>query len=441
MCSTSSQVELPTKHILLEIPPEHRFRIPSPELSISELLALSLPLIKSLDIKGNNLFSSRAPANPVPDNALSQMIPPLMDTVSLIDLFDEQLRNGSQSIMVPGLDSPLPFWVLSLWKKIGKATETRRRWERARTWVEAHAKELCPDLVMVLLRALEILPWNLRLKGPAWGLEMAEIADFLSEDLVSGRIIDAIMTSIAGQVSEIPHLAGTVSVEDLTFSQALRLPEERWQRYDHDRAFSLLRCLGDLLAAGVLEQLVIPVNISGTHWALFLVDARLCQIRYGDSLGWTMHRNETDLLNQWLRHHGFESFSKGSPLPHGEQLDSYSCSVAMTNIARHFLFGDPLFKDSNKHILRIQEALNILSSYTKKVETHGGVASPRPFDTSPDLGTLQGTTPTDAHVLPSSKNTTPSSTSFARGTSSHGLGKYFQRVTREEHLEAIRVQD
>jgi hypothetical protein len=94
------------------------------------------------------------------------------------------------------------------------------------------------------------------------------------------------MQSIARDVRHVSALSGAVSVQDLTFSEVLHLPNDRWLQYNFNRAFIKLQELGDALADGTLTQIIIPLNIADIHWALFLVKATAQQIRYGDSLGW-----------------------------------------------------------------------------------------------------------------------------------------------------------
>jgi hypothetical protein len=77
-----------------------------------------------------------------------------------------------------------------------------------------------------------------------------------------------------------------------------------------------------------------------------------------------------------------QAFKTGPLLPHGKQLDSFSCSVAMANIARHAFFGDPLFNDADKHFLRIQEFLNIMAPISNQI--------PELTSTPPDDEVLPG---------------------------------------------------
>lgn len=281
-------------------------------------------------------------------------------TQTAINLLGDALCDGMTSLSIPGINLPLPFWILSFWERIGKV-KVQKCWSCADDWVRKYATSVHPKAVVArdALRFFDAHSWDLPSTGLVANLSNIDLAGFLSESLVNSSVVDAMMTSITREVKHIPQLARKVSVQDLIFSEILRLPEDRWQHYNVDRAFTKLRELGKALANGSLTQIIIPLNIASVHWALFLVDATTQLIQYGDSLGWSIPQEDVNRLNNWLHQHGFHSFKIGPLLPHGRQLDNYSCSVAMTNIARHALFGDPLFNDADKHFFRIQEFMNM----------------------------------------------------------------------------------
>ena len=237
------------------------------------------------------------------------------------------------------------------------------------------------------------------------------------------------------------------------------MPDERWSQYDFDRAFTRLQKLGDALADRTLAQILIPFNIANIHWVLFLVDAVAQQIQYGDSLGWSIPEKDVNRLNRWLHQHGFQPFKTGPCLPHGKQLDTFSCSVAMVNIARHILFEDPLFDDSDKHFFRIKEYLNIITpiSIPKLPNSHPNfefiLSTPQTTGSilipEPDLEHVGDNTgsisqhkqsSSASHRAPSEliMQTNLKSVDHHRNAGGGpGLLQYFKKVSREEHLEAI----
>jgi hypothetical protein len=190
------------------------------------------------------------------------------------------------------------------------------------------------------------------------------------------------------------------------------------------------------LADGTLEHVFFPFNISDIHWVVFMVDAVNCQIQYGDSLEWHWPSHETDLLNRWLCLHNFKSFRKGQTLPHGQQMDGFSCSIAMTNIVRHNLFGDPLFHNSNKHFLHIQEFLNIIMPHLKCHMKETGLDTATKSGPSDDDFEIVAAPP---HAeLPTPSATAEKATSEVPKTTRNGcIDTYFKLTTCEEHLEAI----
>ena len=318
-----------------------------------------------------NIFSSNLPVSVVSTDSILISVPALNATQILLKILDDALRHGTttESLSIPGINLLLPVWILSFWERMGQAIVVQQHWIRAGSWLTNCATSIHPKSAIAqdALRLLDTVSWDLPPKGLAAGLGICDLADFLSESLVHTSIVDAIMQSIARDVRHIPTLSGSVSVQDLTFSEVLRLPNDRWLRYDFDRAFATLQELGDALADGTLTRIVILLNIADIHWALFLVDATVQQIQYGDSLGWSVPQEDVNLLNRWLNQHGFKPFKPGPCLPHGKQLDSFSCAIAMANIARHALFGDALFNDADKHVIRIQEFLNIMAPVSNRI--------------------------------------------------------------------------
>lgn len=129
------------------------------------------------------------------------------------------------------------------------------------------------------------------------------------------------------------------------------------------------RNTGDALWLGTQQRVLLPMNIEDMHWALFKVDAGRGEIKYGDTLSWSLPAGDTQRLQLWLRQHGIVPYTKSDDLPHGMQLDDFSCAIGMINTARHDIFGDDLFTNTTKFFLRLREFLLI-------VESHEAAATP-----------------------------------------------------------------
>jgi hypothetical protein len=131
-------------------------------------------------------------------------------------------------------------------------------------------------ILHMMLSTLLPLGWNISLDGPAEHLQSLELADFLSIEMARGSVVDELVAEHVG-------VCAVISVEGLSFSQALRRDHTRWERCAVHPSFSRLRDIGNRLHNGTLDQVFFPINIDDVHWTLFLIDVHL----YGDSLDWS----------------------------------------------------------------------------------------------------------------------------------------------------------
>lgn len=354
---------------LLQIPPYYHGFVPKSTVTIQELLdTTSLP---SFDNNSNFkivsfLFTSTQPDINLSFDLITRPIPPLAITKTLLQSFGQQWFDGAKSVQDPRDASHfLPFWVISYWSELGNVLEARQAWYTAQIWITECVEPSHLQFLVVqdVLTSLKTLGWNVRLQGAADGMQSREWAGFLSSTKVKGGFVDAMINTICLQVQCTSHLSSIVTVEPLSFSHALQYDKSRWKQYDFDRGFARLRNIGDTLCDGSQEQLLFPINIDGIHWTLFKIDGSARQINYGDTLGWAWPKNDVERIQLWLCQHDQSPFEKGHDLVHGIQQDGYSCAIGMVNTARHDLFGDILFTDANKNILRLQEFLLVVESH------------------------------------------------------------------------------
>jgi hypothetical protein len=361
-CPTLSEA-IKARRGLLQIPSEVASSMPLPSMLIANLLRYkSFPPPLNPKTTTIRLYS---PERPMLDQSRlrSLAVPAVAFTQNLLDDLNQALLGGHRSVVCPGHDAlRLPFWILPYWIQICHAMDAQHEWAAAHDWLLKLSKEvtLFTTVAHDALNSFNQLGWDVPLQDPATHLRSRELVSFLSTEMVNGRVIDAMMNSIVQRVQHMPFLRDRVSVENLPCLTALRYDNERWEQYDCHRCFTRLRTLGNNLRAGSLQLLVIPINIADRHWTVFFVDGPTQSIEYGDSLGWSRPACDVERIQNWLRRHGLESFKDTGDLPHGVQLDGYSCAIAMVNIVQHSLFGDPLFTDAQKHFLRINEYLTLV---------------------------------------------------------------------------------
>jgi hypothetical protein len=357
------------KRALLRVPSHHLARLPSSDISVSKFLELPLPCFANCNLPRDHVYFSHSKPSNMSEMTELHFIPPTDYTLSLLNVLEKALVDGFQSVIHPGASSILlPFWVLSYWAQMGHAIIAQAAWQKAFDWVYGHATST-HDLFRIAdeaLQSFDSLIWNAPLRGAARGIGLLDLAGFLSTDLVKGGIVDSMMDSISERVNDTPHLRGKVLVQDLSASEYLRY-DHRWSQYDFESSFCHLRGIGDCLADQTVDLVIFPFNLGQSHWAVFFVDRRSEQIKFGEGLGWSWPREDVDRIQRWLSSHGLRPYSKGGNIESGTQLDGYSCAVVMSNIIQNSLFGEPIFTDKDKHYLRIREYLNIVKSHFSQV--------------------------------------------------------------------------
>jgi len=102
---------------------------------------------------------------------------------------------------------------------------------------------------------------------------------------------------------------------------------------------------------GTQDQVLVPMNIDDIHWTLLNINSVVRRINYGDTLEWPWPFEHVERIQCWLSYHGQTPFVKAGDMSHRKQMDNYSCTIVIINIARHDIFGDNLFTDADKHIL------------------------------------------------------------------------------------------
>jgi hypothetical protein len=230
------------------------------------------------------------------DDVLSWTVPPLHIVTELLDQFGQAWFDGQSSVIHPSAPSThLPFWILSYWKEVSHALEACLAWLNAHDWVldrlvcDEHVNHSATEAGRAIDEVLDVLghlPWD----GELWGLGAcvglctSELCPLLSNTMIDGHILDALIVAIIESLDD-SNSCFKYTVETLDFENILQLGDAWWSQYHFDRAFSRLCSLGNSLHDSTIQRIIFPVNISQVHWAVFSVDAEMQTISYGDSLG------------------------------------------------------------------------------------------------------------------------------------------------------------
>ncbi|KAG1736861.1 uncharacterized protein EDB91DRAFT_1249830 [Suillus paluster] len=389
---------------LLVFPPCYDSFIPAPHLPISALLDFTnLPLFDhSLTVADLHHFfiSEQCVTNDVPTDFLDRSLPPLSLSTQLLDIFGQAYHDGMKSVKDPWFPGNLPCWVVQYWHDLGCAIAAKECWSLARDWLAGQRENADTDLAAAVdevFSSLQVLGWGTTLRGPATSLQVLDLAEFLSSTPMKGCFVDAMAPS-----------------------------------------------LGDSLVNEELTHVLFPLNVSGMHWTVLLIDGKKREVHYGDLLDWPWPKEDIDLIQRWLREHGFQPLSKGTVLLHGRQVDSYSCTVAMINMIRHFLFDVPLFTDKTKYFLCINELIYLLRGHFSASDNYCHHPSDSPFQPT---SFSESSFSCESSASPMSTNIPPSELHVSLdlwvspSQPRTGLLRHFSIISQQEYLDAVHQED
>ncbi|KIK91465.1 hypothetical protein PAXRUDRAFT_149432, partial [Paxillus rubicundulus Ve08.2h10] len=118
----------------------------------------------------------------------------------------------------------LPFWALQYWMDLEQALIAKECWLKATQWLSHLDVTSFRDLQAIVNEVscnLQLLGWGESLLGPAAGLSMQDLAEFLAATPMKGWLIDAMMGKVAGQFQANAQLQKSTSIQDLTFVDIL----------------------------------------------------------------------------------------------------------------------------------------------------------------------------------------------------------------------------
>jgi len=211
---------------------------------------------------------------------------------------------------------------------------------------------------------------------------MLNLTRLLSDNLLTGSLINAIMILLQERAAERPDMASQVHFGTVLFAEHLVSAHK-------DKLFSspTLQRYTEAFTNGSEEILYFPVNITNSHWISFCVDFENHHICHGASLPicfenrftytlirrlafYPLPKHIYNALHSWLRPHVKSKFKEGSQvLGTTKQNDGHSCGVCSSNSCAHDAFGDALWTPDTKVFQHMTIFQDIVSAYEKQVST------------------------------------------------------------------------
>lgn len=307
------------------IRPPHRLLSllkPPGDMVVHELLRTASPChsdcYASVPVQG--WFSAHEP-NAIPIALDDVILPPARICVQLEEHLREAVGRGSRSVMhptKPGLWTPL--WTVRLYKWGERLLNRRHAWMQCWLWtLEAAEKEAWDrgfkiDVIEVLRRARSDDP-------------ISEFVRVHTLRLASQLLSDSWLTE------ETMNCLLEVIRRDAKTAGLFVAPAELCQAVQEDASHELSATWGNMLASGLVHQLLLVYNVGGSHWVAMVVDVGSSTVASGNTLLSVSDAAALDVIKSWLQHYVPQNTWKSSrgQIPVAKQIDGNSCGIGSIN--------------------------------------------------------------------------------------------------------------
>jgi hypothetical protein len=254
-------------------------RFPHPDMPVSQFVNHVLPIqsAEAVPTDVDQWFNAQPPEV---DMAVlfSSSIPPKGCLVALKNGIGQAWFDGLQSIRAvsPGLDiGPLPFWVLSYWKRMSQLIQTQKEWLGAISW---YRRESGPTPSVELL--FGSVGWNSDIPGHMYK------TTYLPQILSNWRLCDVVMEMMVehlrARLLQDPALAATTIILPAPFHQVFAVAANN-DRYDEKTLPSTLRTLEVTIKQGGQRHVYLGVFVNGNHEIAAYLNFEKRTISYGEA--------------------------------------------------------------------------------------------------------------------------------------------------------------
>ncbi|KAI0301414.1 hypothetical protein BC826DRAFT_1102007 [Russula brevipes] len=343
--------------------------VPSPHLPVLELLEFETPPLVKIDqdIPPVHIFSLREATHPSSE-CLRLTAPSTRHLSQLRAHAGQAMLDGKMSIQHwDNQDVFMPFDALGTWALILEVATAKIAWTKALQWMKKHQETIPERYASRIMSLLRQVPWKDSIKGLGSVLTITSMAAFLSEEWLSDAHIDAMLTVATcvrhGTLSHAVPCTEILSPDfpSHIFSSPLLATTPLTSVYLTKAPKHITKLATSLSNAAAGFRIATVAFSPPGHWACLLVDSQAGTICWGDSLGRAIPSGYEARLKAWLEFFVPQlRFLPLQRLPCAHQTDSYSCGIISVNTLKHHLFGDTLWTESRREILRIEEFLDIM---------------------------------------------------------------------------------
>jgi hypothetical protein len=324
-----------------DIPDYVRNNLPSPNVSINEFLAISLPPYTSVTARLMRIkkYVSKQPPNIHNVDNVGELLPPPAEVIMGLK---HQLQKGSvTSVLCPHLPASggarYPLWIIEFWVKLRMIHNIQENWKRAANRLEAKFRTAPKNhLLQHVAKTLNHLPWTGNLLGYFNTIDLCELWVYFTEEWLTDSHLLVMLELLIEDIPSECHRCAFI--ENTHFTTLLAAAYNDQERYSTERSYGWIRDRGNQLANGSKTYLATIINQNNIHWVALLIDFDEKVIRYGDSTGHPIEQGLKTIFAWWTFYHTGVHFSCSS-LVIGIQRDSYSCGMLAWDALRYQLAG------------------------------------------------------------------------------------------------------
>ncbi|KAI1783947.1 hypothetical protein LXA43DRAFT_902571 [Ganoderma leucocontextum] len=322
-------------------------------------------------------------------------IPPVPLLYDMKKASGQSLLDGAKSIEYPlASGKRYDLWMLQYWFNIRDVLELQSTWQLCREWLNGSCTRdpVAASVFTAALEELDQLECNAFVTAlNAKSVRTSALARLVSDAWISDDVIDMMVAHEMARVQLEPKLAGHVIAHLAIVNTILKAQgPASWDKPSQRHVANLER----KIASKSVHELYLPVFWAEcNHWIAMRISFTRKEVMYGDSLGRKLPKPQKllDKILWWLSKRFSDKFRiVGQELESGEQIDTYSCGICAMNAISRSIFGDTLWTDSRKALLRARWFRDICKEHRKTKVSHailnlGGTFTDLPYQTLGDL--------------------------------------------------------
>jgi hypothetical protein len=321
--------------------------LPKKNISVLDILDFSLPGIARQSSSASGMlqlrtFFSTQNATTTDLRKIQQIpLPPLSILEHLLQA--TELRNA-QSIVCQHVHSltglHFPPWIVTYWAEVARIRTVKNKWILAEESIELrkkgnlHQTEETKDLTTQVYNALATISWSATVQGFPGTVSVDCLAAYMTKEWLTDEHENQMLHLLGLELAR----GGEGDSEGIYIAETFFMPlligaykkSDRINQYATASSYDWLRTKGQEFGTGILDKLATIANVGGNHWVAVVIDFRLSQILYGDSLGGTITEEIETVLIWWIHHHTGQQFTTNR-LPITCQQDGYSCGMMAWN--------------------------------------------------------------------------------------------------------------